>query len=81
MNNTSKIVLGVLAGAAVGAILGILFAPDKGESTRQKIAESGSGLADSLKSKIDEFLDLFNTSVTNEKVRSNGSKDVASTMQ
>lgn len=81
MNNTSKIVLGVLAGAAAGAILGILFAPDKGESTRKKIAESGSGLADSLKSKIDEFLDLFNSSVANEKVRSNGSKDVASTMQ
>lgn len=28
-----------LGGAAIGAVFGILFAPEKGEDTRQKIAD------------------------------------------
>ncbi|MEJ7683756.1 MAG: YtxH domain-containing protein [Segetibacter sp.] len=40
MNSGSKVLLGVLAGAATGAILGVLFAPDKGMETRRKISDS-----------------------------------------
>ena len=46
MNNTGKIVLALLCGAAAGAALGILFAPAKGSETRKRIADSASGLAD-----------------------------------
>ena len=43
---TSKTIVGVLAGVAVGAALGVLFAPDKGTNTRKKIAKKSSKLKD-----------------------------------
>ncbi len=48
MNNTAKILIGVAAGAAVGAILGILFAPAKGEDTRENIMKKGKVFADEV---------------------------------
>ncbi len=55
--SNSKTLLGFFAGAAVGSILGILFAPDKGTETRRKITETGSDVTDSLKSKFNDFID------------------------
>ena len=52
-----KVVLGFLAGAALGAIAGILFAPDKGSETRKKISRRTSELGDSLKDSFNEFVD------------------------
>jgi gas vesicle protein len=49
---TSRILLGFAAGAAIGAALGILFAPDKGTETRRRISEKGNDLADSVKDKF-----------------------------
>jgi len=55
--NTGKILLGVLAGVAIGATLGILFAPDKGASTRKKISKKKDEYADELEEKFDQFID------------------------
>ena len=56
---SGKVLASVLAGAAAGAILGILFAPDKGTETRRKLAEKGSDLADSVKGKVNEYTDAI----------------------
>ena len=50
-----KLLTGVLAGAAVGAVLGILLAPDKGSETRKKIAKKGNDLSDSVKDGVNKF--------------------------
>ena len=57
---TGKAMLGILAGMATGAALGMLFAPDKGENTRKKIIKKGEDLSNALNKKIDEkFSDLM----------------------
>lgn len=52
-----NVVIGALAGVAVGALLGVLFAPDKGNETRKKIAKKSKDTTDSLKDKFNEFVD------------------------
>ncbi len=54
MKNTD-IFVGVLSGLAVGALLGVLFAPDKGSNTRKKIAQKGTDVADNLKGSFSDF--------------------------
>lgn len=55
--DSGKVLLGVLAGAAVGATLGILFAPDKGSNTRKKISRKGNEYAEGLEDKFQEFME------------------------
>ena len=53
--SSGKVVLGLLAGIAAGAVLGILLAPEKGTDTRNKISKKGKDYSDSLKDKFTEF--------------------------
>jgi len=55
--NNSKVLLGILAGVAIGGALGILLAPDKGTETRRKIIEKGNDLGGSIKDKFGDIVD------------------------
>tara|TARA_R110000868_G_scaffold37619_4_gene132846 strand:- start:1957 stop:2220 length:264 start_codon:yes stop_codon:yes gene_type:complete len=54
---SSNTLLGLVAGLAVGATLGVLLAPDKGEKTRKKIVSKTKETKDKLKESFDDFLD------------------------
>ena len=55
--SSGKLFLGVLAGLSAGAVLGILFAPDKGTETRKKIVEKGEDYVDEVKEKFNGLID------------------------
>jgi gas vesicle protein len=58
--SSGKVFLGLLAGLAAGAVLGILFAPEKGSVTRARIVEKSEDYAEVVKEKFNQMVDSFN---------------------
>lgn len=53
-NNTGNTIVAVLVGVTIGAGLGILFAPDKGSKTREKIKDGFDDVKNNLTDKLHE---------------------------
>jgi gas vesicle protein len=58
--NSGKILSALIIGAAIGAGIGILFAPDKGSETRKKINEEGKKMSDAIRNKFNEMKGKMN---------------------
>jgi len=65
MNNVSKIGVALLAGVAIGAVIGIMLAPEKGAETRSRLKKLlkdwGGKLTDLSEEEADELGKLKDT--------------------
>lgn len=52
-----KVMLGIAGGIAVGAALGVLFAPAKGTVTRRRIATKTRDLRNNVTDKLEELVE------------------------
>jgi gas vesicle protein len=64
---SGKIILGLLAGIATGALMGILFAPEKGSITRRKISSKCNDLVEEAGSKINNMAESINEQIDHAK--------------
>ncbi|WP_462266582.1 YtxH domain-containing protein [Mucilaginibacter sp.] len=78
-NSGAKVAVAILAGLAAGAVLGILFAPDKGAETRDKLTDSLGSLTDTIKetasAELDRLADLKERVVSNIKTKISGTEE------
>lgn len=69
---TGSLLFGLVWGACIGGICGILFAPHKGSVTRKMITRRGEDYIDVLEEKFDDFLDTIDYKIDNVKKEVSG---------
>jgi len=76
-----KMLTGLVSGAAIGAALGLLFAPKRGADTRREITESSDNYLQEAKSKFNEFADNLGHKVDAVRNRTKASVSRSTTEQ
>jgi gas vesicle protein len=69
-----KLITGIVAGIAIGGVLGYLFATEKGAKTREKIAEETGNFFDEV---VAQFMDMMQ--LGKEKIEKTGAEATAIT--
>lgn len=69
MNDNTKVLVALLAGVAAGAAIGLLFAPEKGSETRDKLNDALRNLGDTIKDRAAE--EIENLTALKDKVVDN----------
>jgi gas vesicle protein len=65
--DAGKVVVVALTGVAVGALVGILFAPNKGSVTRRKISRKSAHAVDDVKDKFSDLMEGISDKFEEEK--------------
>lgn len=67
MGKTGNTLVAILAGAAVGAVAGVLLAPEQGEKTRKKISDGLKSGTDDLNCKMDDLKNQVKSLISSKK--------------
>lgn len=78
-SNTGQTLLALITGAVVGAGIGILYAPAKGEDTRKRISEEAQKAGERLKESVEET--ASNLSKKAQKAQSSFEEKLANTLE
>ena len=60
MNTGQKILLSFLAGVSVGAVAGLLIAPNSGKETRKKLSQKAGDIKSSIGTQMTKLTDKVN---------------------
>ncbi|MHA7057025.1 YtxH domain-containing protein [Aquimarina sp. M1] len=67
MSNNSNTIIGLVAGAALGAVSALLFAPDSGKNTRKKIKVKVKDTKDDLAERANKISDELTSKFHSQK--------------
>lgn len=75
--NKGTVALGLIVGSAIGAALGVLFAPDKGSRTREYIKDESLNVVDVIKKDASVLKEDLTASAKAGKAKFNEEFDIA----
>ncbi len=64
IKNKLNVALGLFAGGAIGAAVGVLFSPHSGTVLRRIIRRKGAAIADEVTEKVEERIGYISNTVT-----------------